>query len=133
MDTYRVRVALESMAIEETIRKGDPEVAEQMKNALKEMLEGAEEGDINKFVNNDVLFHEAFINGADNEVVKRLWQQCYIHDNTTVTAALSEDSMPELAKRHRMILDAVQKGDAHLGRQEIDMHFQLLIDGLKDD
>lgn len=130
-DTYKVRIALESMAIVDAIRINDPSVAENMKKNLKGMISSAESGDFKGFVENDVQFHEAFINISDNEVMKRLWKQCYIYDNTRLSALMSGDSMTELAKRHEMLLSAIENRNEESGKNEVYMHFKMLLNSLE--
>ncbi|HAJ74403.1 MAG TPA: hypothetical protein DCM49_06395 [Lachnospiraceae bacterium] len=130
-DTYKVRIALESMAIVDAIRINDPSVIESMKKSLKGMISSAESGDIKNFVENDVRFHEAFINISDNEVMKRLWKQCYVYDNTKLSAMLSGDSIVELAKRHEMLLTAIENRNEESGRNEVYMHFKMLLNSMK--
>lgn len=131
-DTYKVRIALESMAIEEAVRRKDPETLEVMKSCLEQMIEGAEAGDISRFVENDVRFHEAFINVSGNDILKRLWAQCYVRDNTKLSAMFSRDSLVELAKRHLLLINAIESGDEQSGRQEIRMHFEMLLNSLDE-
>ncbi len=130
-DTYKVRIALESMAIVDAIRINDPSVTESMKKSLEGMISSAESGDIKNFVENDVRFHEAFINISDNEVMKRLWKQCYVYDNTKLSAMLSRDSIVELAKRHEMLLTAIENRNEESGRNEVYMHFKMLLNSMK--
>lgn len=130
-DTYKVRIALESMAIVDAIRINDPSVTESMKKSLEGMISSAESGDIKNFVENDVRFHEAFINISDNEVMKRLWKQCYVYDNTKLSAMLSGDSIVELAKRHEMLLTAIENRNEESGRNEVYMHFKMLLNSMK--
>lgn len=130
-DTYKVRIALESMAITDAIQKNDPELVPAMREHLVQMVAAAQSGDFRQFVEHDVQFHEAFIQCSDNEMLKRLWEQCYVHDNTKVSAILSGESMIELAKRHELLLDAIESGDETLGKQEVYMHFMMLLNSLE--
>ena len=40
---------------------------------------------------------------SDNELLKRLWRQCSIRDNTKLSTIFSKESIVELAKRHELI------------------------------
>ena len=83
-----------------------------------------------RFIEHDVCFHEAFVKASGNELLKRLWQQCYIRDNTKLSTVFSRESMVELAKRHERLYQAIEMRNETLGRAEIESHFRMLIDGL---
>lgn len=56
-----------------------------------------------RFIKHDVCFHEAFVKASGNELLKRLWQQCYIRDNTKLSTVFSRESMVKLAKWHERL------------------------------
>lgn len=133
INTYKVRIALETMAICEVIQGDVRELLAIMCEQLKEMTEGAEQGDVLRFIEHDTQFHEAFVQASDNYLLKRLWQQCYIRDNTRLSTIFSKESMLELAKRHERICEAIRARDELRCREEIKTHFQMLIDGLDEE
>ena len=66
IDTFEVRIALESIALEEIIQRHNVEsILQQMEDKLKHMLEHAAEGSIEGFIEYDVQFHEAFVENSD--------------------------------------------------------------------
>lgn len=130
IDTYQIRIALETMAIGEAIHGEVETLLPVMKGHLQEMLASAEQGNMKRFIEHDVCFHEAFVKASGNELLKRLWQQCYIRDNTKLSTVFSRESMVELAKRHERLYQAIEMRNETLGRAEIDSHFRMLINGL---
>lgn len=128
IDTFKVRIALESMAIEEAVEGDIDKTLELMQNKLKFMLEYAAEGDLKGFTEYDVQFHEAFVESSENEVLKRLWRQCYARDNTMLSAVLNNESLIELGHRHELLCDAMKSGDVNRAKKEIKAHFDMLID-----
>ena len=132
VDTYRVRAALESMAICEAIHSEDKTFLEQMQEAMEGMLKSVAERNVKQFVEEDVRFHEAFVEHSENGVLKRLWEQCSIRDNTRISTLFSTEALTSLAERHQSIIDVIQAGDEERGKIEIARHFQLLIEGLRD-
>ena len=130
IDTYEVRIALETMAICEVIQGDTEELLYFMRECLEQMVESAEKGDISRFVESDCAFHEAYLRASKNDLLKRLWQQCYIRDNTRLSTMYSQESLIELAKRHDRLRQAIEKRDEALCRAEVQKHFQMLIDGM---
>ncbi|MDO5142615.1 MAG: GntR family transcriptional regulator [Eubacteriales bacterium] len=132
IDTYEVRIVLETMAICEAVRGETEELLATMQGHLERMIEGAERGDVAQFVENDCAFHEAYVNASNNDLLKRLWQQCYIWDNTWLSTIHSRESLSELAKRHDRLRQAIEKRDEEMCRAEVKKHFKLLISGLRN-
>lgn len=129
-DTYKVRIALESMAMIEAIQSEDTSFLAQMKATMQEMTIAAEAGDVQEFVAKDVQFHATFVQHSENSVLKRHWEQCYIWANTTISTYFSHDSMLELAKRHELLLEAIEAKDEVRGKKEIEEHFDMLLKSL---
>ncbi len=127
IDTYEVRIALETMALSEVIHADVEKVLEDMQESLKEMIKSASIGDMKYFIENDVRFHEAFVEASHNELLKRLWRQCYIRDNTMLSTMFSQDTMLELAQRHEKLYQALEKKDETLGKAAVKEHFNMLI------
>lgn len=127
IDTYEVRIALETMAICEVIHGNVETVLADMQESLKEMMKSASMGDMKYFIENDVRFHETFVEASRNELLKRLWRQCYIRDNTMLSTMFSQDTMLELAQRHEILYQALEKKDETLGRAAVKEHFNMLI------
>ena len=95
------------------------------------MIQGAEGGNIQQFIEHDACFHEGFVEASDNELLKRLWRQCSIRDNTKLSTIFSKESIVELAKRHELIYQAIAERDMVRARAEIEEHFDMLIAGLE--
>ena len=132
IDTYSVRIALESMVAEDIMSGNTAELLLEMQDSLDEMIACAKNDDIRGFTDSDVKFHEAFVQRSQNELLKRLWQQCYIRDNTRISTIFSNFSMIELAERHKHICDAIRAKDAERFKEEISIHFTILIDSLSE-
>ena len=103
-----------------------------MEDKLKHMLEHAAEGSIEGFIEYDVQFHEAFVENSDNALLKRLWEQCYIRDNTKLSAVMSRESLMELGRRHELICEAIRSRDAERVKKEIQVHFEMLIHDMQE-
>lgn len=129
-DTFSVRIALETLAAEEIINGDTEELLEEMQTYLNEMILCAEINDRKGFTENDVKFHEAFVERSQNELLKKLWRQCYVRDNTRISTIFSNLSIVELAQRHKLIYDAIRLADIERLREEISAHFTMLIDSL---
>ena len=132
VDTYEVRNALESLAICEVIHEGRTDDLDEMKALMTGMREAAENGDVKQFIEQDVLFHEQLVNQSQNEILRRLWQQCGIRDNTRISTLLSEKTLSTLAERHQAILDVIEARDEERAKKVISEHFSLLIEGIRN-
>ncbi len=130
VDTYKIRIALETMAVCEAVHHDMEELLPKMKEALVEMEEGANQGDMRRFIEADVSFHEAYVETSENMLLKRLWQQCYIRDTTRLSTLISPESLIKLAKRHKQIHQAIEDKDEELATEAIKMHFGLLIEDI---
>ena len=130
-DTYKVRIALETMAICEAIQGDVQALLPGLQQHLQAMIQGAEGGNIQQFIEHDACVHEGFVEASDNELLKRLWRQCSIRDNTKLSTIFSKESIVELAKRHELIYQAIAERDMVRARAEIEEHFDMLIAGLE--
>lgn len=130
IDTYQVRIALETMGICEAIQGDTEQLIQSMKEFMEQMISSAQSGELARFVESDAAFHEAYMKISNNDLLKRLWQQCYIRDNTRLSTVYSQESLIELAKRHETLCQAIQMRDEKRCRKEIQKHFEMLIDGL---
>jgi DNA-binding GntR family transcriptional regulator len=129
-NVFKVRIALESMAVEEDIRRGTDEMIRDLKDELDTMISAANDGDVDRFILGDVSFHEIIVNHAKNDVLLRLWKQCGVIDNTHITTMVSGDSIVDLAKRHEEIYNALKEDNVDLAKEAIRRHFQMLIEGI---
>ena len=121
IDTFEVRIALESIALEEIIQRHNVEsILQQMEDKLKHMLEHAAEGSIEGFIEYDVQFHEAFVENSDNALLKRL------------SAVMSRESLMELGRRHELICEAIRSRDTERVKKEIQVHFEMLIHDMQE-
>jgi len=131
-NVFKVRTALESMAVEEDIRRGTAEMIPALEKEMEAMTCAADKGEVDQFIQADVAFHEIIVNGAGNNVLSRLWKQCGAVDNTQITTMLSRDSIIDLAKRHEEVCEALSKENPQLAREAIRRHFELLLEGLQN-
>ncbi|HHX38049.1 MAG TPA: GntR family transcriptional regulator [Clostridiaceae bacterium] len=131
-DTYVVRSTLETLAINDAIRKKDKNLLAELEDLYTDMIKAAETSDTKSFIEADVRFHEAIVEQSDNSMLQRLWRQCYIFDNTKLSTFFSQESIEELARRHREIITAIREGGEDIGERVIHSHFQSLIDGMKN-
>lgn len=130
-NVFKVRIALETMAVEEDIRRGVDGLIPELKNRMEAMIRAADQGDVDRFISEDASFHEILVNGAGNDVLNRLWKQCGIIDNTKITTMLSDDSIVDLAKRHEDIYNALKENNSEQAKNAIQRHFQMLIEGIQ--
>lgn len=132
IDTLRVRIALETLAVMDAANADIDDMIPAMEESLNGMISCAEKDDVKGFSYNDAKFHETFVEHSDNEVLKRLWRQCYISDNTSMSTIMLNTSLMELAKRHEILCEAIKSKNERKAREEIESHFNMLINSLNE-
>ena len=69
-DSFPVRAALEGLAAELACRNMSKEVLKKMSRLLEQMKEAADNRDTENYYSSHLRFHQAFIECADNELLK---------------------------------------------------------------
>ncbi|SHJ35268.1 DNA-binding transcriptional regulator, GntR family [Clostridium magnum DSM 2767] len=131
MDSERVRLALEKLAIKDTVEIINDEQIEELKKILIEMEEAAKNKEIDLFVRNDVLFHKKIVEIPNNQTLFRLWDQCHIKDWTFIFTKLTYKDLDFLALRHEDIYNALKSRDKKKAVDSIINHHDGLVEMFK--
>lgn len=129
-DSYRVRMQLELLGIEDAIIGITDKKVKNLFSLLKEMELAAEEHDFDLYVQKDVDFHQSIMEVSQNELLIRLWKQSNIQDATYFGTQFSDQTLEELSFRHESIYEAIKARDIKLGRVAVCRHFEELMKGL---
>lgn len=129
-DAYRVRMYLEMLGIQDAVEGATDEQLKEIDKILKEMEAEAKKNSFNSYTKKNELFHEKIIEVSQNRLLIRLWKQSHIQDSTFFGTQLSDQSLEQLAVRHRIIYDAIVSRDVKRAQDTIYQHFQELIEEL---
>lgn len=128
LDSYKVRMYLELLGIQEAVEKITDAQIKGMGIILMEMEAAAKEHNFNQYIQKDVLFHKKIIQISQNEVLLRSWEQCNIKNSTYLGTWISNQPLENLSFRHKDLYEAIEMRDANRGMNEIRRHFEELIE-----
>lgn len=131
-DAYKVRAALEIVAIQTAAEQISDSQLEELSQLMDEMEHAGKARQFELFIEKDSLFHEKILEFAQNPLLTHLWHQCKIREYTRISTSVSKLSMEKLAKRHNMMFKALKKRDDDLCATAVKEHFKLLSDHLDD-
>jgi DNA-binding GntR family transcriptional regulator len=121
-ELFRVRAALESLAVAEIIRSNEvPRAVSALRDALLR-LEGLD-GDFEAKLQADMNFHLLLCTLSGNSMLVEAWR--YLEGRIRVTIMNYEsDQKPTLMSqdRHRPIVDAIERGDLDTAVQVVEEH-----------
>lgn len=128
LDSYKVRMYLELLGIQEAVDRIKDTQIKEMHTILKEMETAAEEHNFNLYIQKDVLFHRKIIETSQNEVLIRSWEQCNIKNATYIGTWISGQPLENLSFRHEDLYEAIASRDIDRGIKEVRRHFEELIE-----
>lgn len=129
-DAYRVRMYLEMLGIQDAVEGATEAQLKEIYEILIEMEEEAQKNAFNSYTKKNEQFHEKIIEVSQNRLLIRLWKQSHIQDSTFFGTQFSEQSLDELAIRHKALYDAIEARDAKRAKAAVYDHFQELIEEL---
>lgn len=130
IDTYRVRMYLEMLGIQDAIKGATENQLKEILDIYEEMETEAKKHSFNSYTKKNERFHEKIIEVSQNRLLIRLWKQSHIQDSTFFGTRLSQQSLEDLSLRHKAIFDAIEARDEKRGKEAIHQHFQELIEEL---
>lgn len=125
---YRVRAALEGLAVTTIIQSPDRDTAvAALRDALDRLADAGT--DLPEQVESDLGFHLLLCRLADNPMLVESWQ----HLEGRIRVAImshSSDQLPRIMSRdrHSPIVDAIEAGDAAAARAVVEEHMQVAAD-----
>ena len=109
---YRVRCALEELAVVLLMEQKSRDGLGALKSAVGAMTEASRAGDVAQVVEQDVRFHETLCEYSGNPLLRRIYQTISAQFRI---AAIQDDSrearLPEIADAHAQLLEAIERGD----------------------
>ena len=100
-----------------------PEHAERMRECIADMKRFHESGDLDRFVEADIGFHDAVLKASGNPFVRALFAQLGQLLNMTRRETSAVRVIQEHAiDYHQRVLDGILSGDSERSRQAMDAH-----------
>lgn len=122
----RARVAIETAAFADAARAyaAKPERLAELDRILVQMEQCAAAGDLNGVTRADLAFHRAVVAVSGNEIFLTLWETIARHMRISFNLELQDDTVPvtEIPRHHRMLRDALARGDREAVEREIERH-----------
>lgn len=122
-DVYQVRAALEDLVCQLAIPQLSAENLQRLEAALSEMKEALYLQDVKSYFQGNLLFHQVFLDAANNEVLKEVYSRLGRPLTGLRMMSLSmSNSLAESFLEHTKILKAVKKKDVVLARKLFEAH-----------
>ena len=129
-DSYRVRMYLEMLGIQDAIQGASEEQIKEIYDVFIEMWTAAKEFDFDIYTQKNELFHEKIMEISQNKLLLRLWRQSNIQDSTFFGTQYSNQTLEELSLRHKDLYEAIAARDVNRGKEAVCRHFEELIEEL---
>lgn len=118
-----MRRMVETGAASLAAKRHTPEHAEQMRACITDMKRFHESGDLDRFVQADIAFHDAVLRASGNPFVRALFAQLgqLLYMTRRETSAVPEIQVHAI-EYHQKVMDSILSGDAELSRRTMDEH-----------
>jgi DNA-binding GntR family transcriptional regulator len=113
-ELYSLRSALESLAMRQIIKQGDPQSIAVLEAHYEEMLAAADNGEAARASALDHQFHTTMIMLSNNKLLIKTWGQ--VSQRVRQVLALRDPQRTDIrkiARSHRVLIDAIIAGDTH--------------------
>jgi len=128
---YRLRCALEELAVALFIEHRSPEALEALDAAVTAMTQASQVDDMAQVVEQDVRFHEALCEHSGNPLLSRIYQTISAQFRI---AAIQDDSrearLTEIAVAHAELLDVIRQGVVSAAVSKLREHILHSLPGL---
>lgn len=127
-DIYNTRAFIDEYAARRAAERITEEQLAEME-ALLHRMDAAR--DIHEFAEMDIVFHKLVVDAAGSPALKRMWESLRLVEWTGLSAAVTQNSLPELAKQHWKIYDLLKKHADHTAGAYMFLHIKNFGDELK--
>jgi len=111
MEVITVRIALETLACQLAVKRISDEEIDQLEDIVNEMIRASEQGDIDKRIHLNILFHEKLVETSGNKLILQLYKYMRFGTWSLLTGRLSDMDPMYISTRHRILLDALRSRD----------------------
>jgi DNA-binding GntR family transcriptional regulator len=128
LDSYKVRMCLELLGIQEAAEGINDKHIEELQNILKEMEQAAAEQNFMLYIKKDVSFHKKILEISENELLVRTWEQCNFTHSTYIGTMISQKTLEQLSVRHEELFNALSSRDLNRAKEAVCRHFEELME-----
>ncbi|WP_042277262.1 GntR family transcriptional regulator [[Clostridium] dakarense] len=125
IDVLEIRASLEGLAASLAAERINPDDIKKLEKISKEFEELTIASDVDTLLKKDVEFHECIFKATNNkklhQLINSLWEQVY---RFRVTYISDYDSSLSIVNEHKLILDAIKKGDNELAKKYAREHIE---------
>jgi len=126
LDAYRVREALEALAIRLAVPRLSERDLAELERLHGEMQRCAAAGDADSFFDVNAAFHALFVDRADNAYLRAIYEPLMDQMRRYRSPSLDlRGGMDRSIEEHRRILDAVRSGDADAAARLLAEHIHV--------
>lgn len=121
IDVLEIRASLEGLAASLAAERINPDDIKKLEIIVKEFEELTIASDVDTLLKKDVEFHECIFKATNNkklhQLINSLWEQVY---RFRVTYISDYDSSLSIVNEHKLILEAIKKGDNELAKSMLE-------------
>lgn len=125
IDVLEIRASLEGLAASLASERISPEDIKKLENIAKDFEQSTNNSDVDTLLRKDVEFHECIFKATNNkklhQLITSLWEQVY---RFRVTYISDYDSSVNIISEHKLILEAIKKGDTELAKKYATQHIE---------
>ncbi|MBO3443945.1 MULTISPECIES: GntR family transcriptional regulator [Clostridia] len=125
IDVLEIRASLEGLAASLAAERINPDDIKKLEIIVKEFEELTIASDVDTLLKKDVEFHECIFKATNNkklhQLINSLWEQVY---RFRVTYISDYDSSLSIVNEHKLILEAIKKGDNELAKKHAREHIE---------
>jgi DNA-binding GntR family transcriptional regulator len=126
LELYQVREALELMAVKLAVPRLTDEQFEELTALNRAMEEHAKRGEVARFFDANLAFHERLLEACGNQKLQELYQQLLGQLGRYRMRSLSlRGNMQRSVSEHATILRAARRGDAERAAQLMSEHIRV--------
>ena len=123
-ELFEIRKVLEGAAIKMAVQKTTPELINVLKNLIREQTDALKSAEVKRNEKLDDTFHRTLFNAIGNDTLIDLifanWERIkQARCASTVSAVHGKAWISESVKRHKRVVDALEKGDEKLAYRMI--------------
>ena len=125
IDVLEIRASLEGLAASLASERITGDDIKTLESIIEEFENNVDESNVEALLKKDVEFHECIFKATNNkklhQLINSLWEQVY---RFRVTYISDYESTVNIVGEHKMILDAIKKGDNELAKKYAMEHIQ---------
>lgn len=123
-DLYRVRLALETLAVDLATRNMNESNAAELSEALSKMQTAAAENDRDGFHQGDIELHRLIWKQADNPHLEKVIHSILGPIFIFIANPVKRYNLMDTHRYHEELVEGMSKGDVELARQSIARHMK---------